>query len=294
MKLVTFSHNGDTRLGALADSAVVDLAAQDASIPSEIYSFIAGGSAMREKAQAVVCSGRGRIPLSAVKLEAPIPRPNRNIICVGKNYHEHAEEFAASGFDQSGAKSAVPAAPIVFTKAPNSVIGPEVAIPGYLDPTNSVDYEGELAVVIGEGGRNIPADRAYDHVFGYTIVNDVTARTLQQKHNQWFLGKSVDGFCPMGPAIVTRDEVGDITRSRLQTRVNGELRQDTVVAKLIFDIPCLIATLSRTMTLHPGEVLATGTCAGVGIGFNPPKFLKRGDLVEVSIDGVGVLRNPVE
>lgn len=294
MKLVTFSRNGGRRLGALVDSTVIDLAAQDALIPTDIYAFIAGGSAMRDRAQAAIGGAKARISLSTVKLEAPIPRPNRNIVCVGKNYHEHAEEFALSGFDRSGAKSAVPEAPIFFTKAPNSVIGPEAPIPGYLDPTNSVDYEGELAVVIGEGGRNIPTERAYDHIFGYTIVNDVTARTLQQKHNQWFLGKSIDGFCPMGPAIVTRDEVGDVTRSGLQTRVNGELRQDTMVARLIFDIPYLIATLSRTMTLQPGEVIATGTCAGVGIGFKPPKFLKRGDVVEISIDGLGVLRNPVE
>src|SRR5690606_5948279 len=128
---------------------------------------------------------------------------------------------------------------------------------------------------------------------GYTIINDVTSRTLQQRHNQWFLGKSIDGFCPMGPAVVTRDEVSDITQSRLQTRVNGELRQDTTISKLIFDIPTLVATLSRTMTLQPGDLIATGTCAGVGIGFKPPRFLKPGDKVEILIDGVGVLHNPV-
>ncbi|HEX7075557.1 MAG TPA: fumarylacetoacetate hydrolase family protein [Hyphomicrobiaceae bacterium] len=269
--------------------------AQDPALPGDMYAFIEAGSDALTRARAAVERGGegAAIPLSEVRLEAPFPRPIRNLICVGKNYYEHAHEFDSSGFNKSASGSAVPEEPIFFTKAPNSVIGPDAAIPAHNDPTGSTDYEGELTVVIGAGGRNIPAEKASDHIFGYTIINDVTARTLQQRHNQWFLGKSVDGFCPMGPAVVTRDEIPDITRSRLQTRVNGELRQDTTVSKLIFDIPTLIATLSRTMTLKPGELIATGTCAGVGIGFKPPKFLKPGDVVEILVDGVGVLSNPV-
>ena len=148
--------------------------------------------------------------------------------------------------------------------------------------------------MIGPGGRGISGRDAYDHVYGYTIVNDATARTLQNQHKQWFLGKSIDGYCPMGPCIVTADEVADVTKLQLTTRVNGEVRQDAPVSQLIFDIPTLIETLSRVMTLEPGDLIATGTCAGVGIGFNPPKFLKKGDRVAITIEPIGTLENPVE
>jgi 2-keto-4-pentenoate hydratase/2-oxohepta-3-ene-1,7-dioic acid hydratase in catechol pathway len=173
------------------------------------------------------------------------------------------------------------------------VIGPGDPIPTANDYTDSTDYEGELTVVIGEGGRNIPGRDAYDHVYGYTIVNDVTARTLQNRHRQWFLGKSLDGYCPMGPCIVTADEIKDVSRLQLVTHVNGELRQNASVGQLIFDIPALIECVSRVMTLEPGDLIATGTCAGVGIGFNPPKFLKKGDVVAVTIEPIGTLENPV-
>jgi 2-keto-4-pentenoate hydratase/2-oxohepta-3-ene-1,7-dioic acid hydratase in catechol pathway len=183
--------------------------------------------------------------------------------------------------------------PVIFTKATTSVIGPHDPIPAHLDPTSSVDYEGELTVVIGKGGRGIRAQDAFEHVFGYTIINDVTARTLQHRHKQWFLGKSLDGFCPMGPAVVTRDEVPDVRALQLLTRVNGELRQDAPVADLIFDIPTLIATISLGTTLLPGDLIATGTAAGVGIGFDPPRYLKAGDEVAVTIEPIGTLTNPV-
>jgi 2-keto-4-pentenoate hydratase/2-oxohepta-3-ene-1,7-dioic acid hydratase in catechol pathway len=168
-------------------------------------------------------------------------------------------------------------------------------IPSANDYTDSTDYEGELTVVIGTGGRDIAKQDAYDHVYGYTIINDVTARTLQQSHKQWFLGKSLDGYCPMGPCIVTADEIRpqDVGGLRLLTRVNGETRQDARVSQLIFDIPTLIETVSRVMTLEPGDLIATGTCAGVGIGFTPPKFLKRGDTVAITIEPIGTLENPV-
>jgi 2-keto-4-pentenoate hydratase/2-oxohepta-3-ene-1,7-dioic acid hydratase in catechol pathway len=234
-----------------------------------------------------------RVARTSVRLLAPIPRPGKNVFCVGKNYHEHAREFHASGFDASAGANAIPDVPIVFTKPPTSVIGPGADIPAHLDPTSSVDYENELAVIIGRGGRGVPKSRAYDHVFGYTIVNDVTARTLQQRHKQWFLGKGMDGFCPMGPCIVTADEITDVGAMRLVTRVNGEVRQDAVVRDLIFDVPTLIETISASITLEPGDIIATGTPAGVGIGFDPPKFLRKGDVVTLTIDPIGELSNPV-
>jgi 2-keto-4-pentenoate hydratase/2-oxohepta-3-ene-1,7-dioic acid hydratase in catechol pathway len=173
------------------------------------------------------------------------------------------------------------------------VIGPGEPIPSSNDYTNSTDYEGELTVVIGTGGRNISRDDAYKHVYGYTIANDATARTLQYRHRQWFLGKSLDGYCPMGPCIVTADEIEDVSQLRLLTTVNGEVRQDAYVSQLIFDIPALIETLSKVMTLDPGDLIATGTCAGVGIGFDPPRYLKPGDVVAITIEPIGTLSNPV-
>jgi 2-keto-4-pentenoate hydratase/2-oxohepta-3-ene-1,7-dioic acid hydratase in catechol pathway len=251
--------------------------------------LIAGGEAMLRRARAA--AETAPVVTDAVLL-APIPRPSKNIFCVGKNYHEHAKEFAGSGFDAS-TKDVVPEAPVVFTKPPTSVSGPGDAIPSFLDPTDSVDYEGELAVVIGKGGRSPARADWAQHVFGYTIVNDVTARTLQHKHRQWVLGKGIDGFCPMGPAILTADEVPDPTRLRLTTHVNGELRQDALVADLIFDIPTLIEAISAGITLEPGDIIATGTPVGVGIGFKPPRFLKPGDVVRIEVAGIGVLENPV-
>jgi 2-keto-4-pentenoate hydratase/2-oxohepta-3-ene-1,7-dioic acid hydratase in catechol pathway len=232
------------------------------------------------------------IPLSEVTLEAPLPRPRRNIFCVGKNYHEHAHEFARSGFDSSAASGAVPDAPIVFSKVPECVTGPSTPI--LIDPraSEAIDYEAELAVVIGKGGRGISREQALDHVFGYTIVNDVTARDLQGRHKQWLIGKSQDSFCPMGPWLVSADEI-DLADTAVRCWVNGELRQDANTRALIFDVPTLIETLSRGLTLLPGDIIATGTPAGVGIGFNPPKYLRPGDVVRIEIAGIGVLENPV-
>jgi len=232
------------------------------------------------------------IPLAQVTLEAPLPRPRRNIFCVGKNYHEHAHEFARSGFDSSAAAGAVPDAPIIFSKVPDCVTGPSTPI--LIDPraSEAIDYEAELAVVIGKGGRGIPRERALDHVFGYTIVNDVTARDLQGRHKQWLIGKSQDSFCPMGPWLVSADEI-DLADTAVRCWVNGELRQDANTRALIFDVPTLIETLSQGVTLLPGDVIATGTPAGVGIGFNPPKYLRPGDVVRIEIAGIGVLENPV-
>jgi 2-keto-4-pentenoate hydratase/2-oxohepta-3-ene-1,7-dioic acid hydratase in catechol pathway len=234
--------------------------------------------------------------VDGAKLCAPIPRPPKNVFCVGKNYHEHAKEFAGSGFD-GGAKDVVPPFPVVFSKPHTSIIATGEPILGHLDPTGGVDYEGELAVVIGhvgsKGGRGIAKADALKHVFGYTIVNDVTARHLQKRHSQWILGKGLDTFCPMGPAILTADEVPDPTKLVLTTWVNGEQRQKAVVADLIFDIPTLIEAISAVITLEPGDVIATGTPVGVGIGFSPPKFLASGDVVRIEVSGIGVLENRV-
>ena len=293
MRLVTFSDPKGTRIGVhdAQSGAIVDLAAST-RLPREMTAFVALGRKGLARARRAVKSGEGRLPLGDVKLHAPIPRPAWNLLCVGKNYHDHAKEFQASGVDATG-KEVVPEVPIMFTKWPSSVIGPGEPIPSGNDYTNSTDYEGELAVVIGEGGRNIGKDDALDHVYGYSIVNDVSARTLQNRHRQWFLGKSLDGYCPMGPCIVTADEVKDLGKLHLITRVNGEVRQDAHVSELIFDVPTLIETLSRVMTLEPGDVIATGTCAGVGIGFDPPVYLKPGDVVAITIEPIGTLENPV-
>jgi 2-keto-4-pentenoate hydratase/2-oxohepta-3-ene-1,7-dioic acid hydratase in catechol pathway len=272
---------------------IVDLAAVS-RLPKDMKGFIALGKNGLKRARAALKCGEGRLPFASVRLHAPIPRPAKNILCVGKNYYDHAKEFHNSGFDASAGKDAIPELPIIFTKWPNSVIAHGEPIPSYLDYTNSTDYEGELTVVIGPGGRGIAKKDAFDHVYGYTIINDATARTLQNQHKQWFLGKSLDGYCPMGPCIVTADEVRDVTTLRLITKVNGEVRQDAQVSQLIFDIPTLIETLSRVMTLDPGDLIATGTCAGVGIGFNPPKFLRKGDHVAITIEPIGTLENPVD
>lgn len=234
----------------------------------------------------------GRVPVAGAHFIAPIPRPRRDVFCVGRNYHAHASELRDSVFKDNA--KAVDSWPIVFGKLPESVIGPgaEVRLPGAAVSTQ-IDYEAELAVVIGAGGRNIARADALGHVFGYTIVNDVTARTLQHRHRQWILGKGIDGFCPMGPAIVTADAAGMPPKLSISTWVNGELRQRASVDDLIFGIPTLIATISAAITLEPGDIIATGTPAGVGIGFTPPKFLKPGDKVRIEVPGIGVLENPV-
>jgi 2-keto-4-pentenoate hydratase/2-oxohepta-3-ene-1,7-dioic acid hydratase in catechol pathway len=232
------------------------------------------------------------LPLADVVLEAPFPQPRRNIFCVGKNYFEHAHEFARSGFDSSAASGAVPDAPIIFSKVPDCVTGPGAPIRVDRRVSPAIDYEAELAVVIGKAGRGIIKARALDHVWGYTIVNDVTARDLQGRHKQWLIGKSQDSFCPMGPWAVTADEI-DLADTAVRCWVNGDLRQDANTRALIFDVPTLIETLSAGITLLPGDIIATGTPAGVGIGFDPPRYLAPGDVVRIEIAGIGTLENRV-
>jgi 2-keto-4-pentenoate hydratase/2-oxohepta-3-ene-1,7-dioic acid hydratase in catechol pathway len=232
-------------------------------------------------------------PLDTITLRAPIPEPRRDLFCVGKNYREHAVEFSRSGYDAAGRSEELPTHPVVFAKATTAVTGPYADIDPHPGVTGEIDYEAELAVIIGRGGRGIPREQAYDHVWGYTIVNDVTARDLQRAHKQWLLGKSLDTFCPMGPFAVSADEITDVAALRVSATVNGEPRQAGTVKDLIFDIPDLIATISAGITLLSGDIIATGTPAGVGIGFDPPRFLTAGDVVEASISGLGTLRNRV-
>jgi 2-keto-4-pentenoate hydratase/2-oxohepta-3-ene-1,7-dioic acid hydratase in catechol pathway len=285
MRLACFRAGGRRQVGRLtADGAALE--------PLDL------GSAAEQGVLALI--GAARLPsagtpiaLDRVTLEAPLPRPARNIFCVGKNYHEHALEFARSGFDSSAAAGAVPDHPIIFSKVPECVIGP--GRPILVDPavSSAIDYEAELAVVIGRGGRGISRAAALAHVYGYTIVNDVTARDLQGRHKQWLLGKSQDSFCPMGPWLATADEI-DLRDTRVRCWVNDELRQDANTRQLIFDVPTLIATISAGITLLPGDVIATGTPVGVGIGFDPPRYLQPGDRVRIEIGGIGVLENPVQ
>ena len=262
--------------------------------------FSVGGASLRDLRHVIRLLGQGTPPeygepvvLSRVKLAAPVGPLAKNVICVGKNYHDHAQEFARSGVDQSGDKQEVPADPVIFTKSTSSLADPFQKISASSDPTNTVDYEGELGVVIGKRCKNIKRDEALDCVFAYTIVNDVTARAVQQRHKQWFLGKSLDSFCPVGPWLVTRDEFGVPDAQELATFVNGERRQFAKLRDMIFDVPTFIETVTAYVTLEPGDLLATGTPSGVGIGFNPPRYLKPGDEVRVSISRIGELTNPV-
>ncbi len=233
------------------------------------------------------------VALADVQLTAPLPRPRRNIFCVGKNYYAHAKEFAGSGFDSSAkAGGDIPSVPIVFSKVPESVVGPSDFIELPVGVSDAIDYEAELAVIIGRGGKGIKAADAMQHVWGYTIVNDVTSRDWQNRHLQWHMGKSFDTFCPMGPWLVSADAC-DGANTGVRCWVNGELRQDARTSDLIFNIPTLIETLSAGITLYPGDIIATGTPVGVGIGFKPPKYLQAGDRVRIEIDGIGHIDNPV-
>ncbi|UXF72578.1 fumarylacetoacetate hydrolase family protein [Stenotrophomonas maltophilia] len=229
---------------------------------------------------------------STLRWLAPIPRPERNLFCVGKNYAEHAREFSLSGFDSSSSTHGIPEHPIVFSKTPQTVIGPGATIWDAAGVSDALDYEAELAVVIGKPGRAISPENAMEHVWGYTALNDVTARDWQKRHQQWHLGKSFDTFAPMGPVIVTADEL-HWRGLELRCWVNGDLRQRATTADLIFDVPTLIATISQGITLQPGDIIATGTPEGVGLGFTPPRYLKRGDRIAIEIAGIGKLENEV-
>ncbi len=297
MTFVTFDSGGEARLGVLdgerrrvVDVARAATAVGEASAPATMLALTDLGDAAVALAERLLAA-LDRLPADAVhalddvRVLAPIPRPRKNVFAVGLNYVKHNAEFTR-GAD-------MPPAPIVFTKAPTSVVGPDDPVVLRPDLSTKVDYEGELGVVIGKAGADIPPERAEEHVFGYTIINDVTARDLQKRTSQWFLGKALDTFCPMGPYLVHKSEVGWPVRLQVRTTINGEVRQDGSTADLYFDVPTLIATVSAGITLEPGDVIATGTPEGVGIGFDPPKFLADGDEMVIEIEKLGTLRNRV-
>lgn len=284
MKFATFEHQGKQLVGKVSAEGlrISPLAATSMLDLIERYEHFA---AQFDTEHAVP------LLLDEVRLLAPIPNPRKNIFCVGKNYREHAREFSKSGYEAGAVTgSDIDDYPAVFTKPATSVVGPDDAVYTHPQVTDKVDYEGEVAVVIGRRGSNISRADAESYIWGFTIINDVTARDRQKNHRQWFLGKSLDTFCPMGPFIVTSDELRHDELS-IRTWVNRELRQDAHTRDLIFDIPALIEAISAGCTLEPGDVISTGTPAGVGIGFTPPRFLRSGDVVKIEVAGIGRLKN---
>ena len=282
MKLVTYLHNGKEAVGVLSEdgTAVHPLPFPDMNALIE---------APREQLLAAAEAAKGALPLAAVTLLAPIPRPRQDIICLGMNYRDHLTE--AANYDSAFAKERP--VTVYFSKRVSQAVAPEGFIERHADLTNRLDYENELAVIIGKRAKNVKAADAADYIFGYTIVNDVSAREVQTSHKQFYFGKSLDGFTPIGPCITTADEIAFPPALTLTTRVNGELRQNSNTELLLNSIAEIIEELSSGMTLLPGTIIATGTPAGVGMGFDPPKFLKPGDVVECAVEGIGTLRNTV-
>jgi 2-keto-4-pentenoate hydratase/2-oxohepta-3-ene-1,7-dioic acid hydratase in catechol pathway len=308
MKYATFSLPSDVvpRLGVVRGDRIIDAATLSAGWqpPTSLLELIQRGpdswKRMRELVErydpggdfpsATRKSPPGSFPVSDIRWHAPIPRPSKNVFCLGRNYVAHAEEAARA----RGQEVKIPTIPVIFTKASTSVTGPFDDIPVDRGVTQQVDWEVELGAVIGQAGRNIPRADALQHVFGYTVINDVSARDLQQQHMQWFKGKSLDAFCPMGPVVVTADEFGDPQSKQLRLRVNGVTKQDASTAKMIFPVDVIIEWLSKGLTLEPGDIIATGTPEGVGMGRTPQEFLMDGDLLETEVEGIGTLRNRVK
>ena len=282
MKLVTYLYDGKEAVGALdADGTAVRF------LPfTDMNTLI---EAPREQLLAAAEAAKGALPLAAVTLLAPIPRPRQDIICLGMNYRDHLTE--AANYDSAFAKERP--VTVYFSKRVSQAVAPEGFIERHADLTNRLDYENELAVIIGKSAKNVKAADAADYIFGYTIVNDVSAREVQTSHKQFYFGKSLDGFTPIGPCITTADEIDFPPSLTLTTQVNGELRQNSNTELLLNSIAEIIEELSSGMTLLPGTIIATGTPAGVGMGFDPPKFLKPGDVVECAVEGIGTLRNTV-
>jgi len=298
MKLATFLRDGRPEAGLVLAQGIVPIAgAAKASGEgmdlSSVLGIIRGGEvaldALRHLAERAERGQVQLLPLTKTPLLAPIPVLPRNAFCVGRNYVDHVKEGAAA----RSTDLKLPEAPQFFTKATHTVIGPGADVRLDDKVTRRMDYEVELALVIGRGGRDIPAQAAFDHIFGYSIANDVTARDLQKRHDQWFKGKSLDTTLPFGPWIIDREEMGDPTTLELSMTVNGEERQRARVSQMIFDIPTIIASLSAGLTLEPGDVIATGTPSGVGFAMNPPQYLKGGDVMVARIDRIGELRNRV-
>ena len=294
MRFASFVHAGEKSYGiVMPGDRILDLpaAAQLAglALPADFLGLVAAGAPALAMVRSLMARGGPAHGLAEVRLTAPIPRPTKNVFCVGRNYVDHVAE----GYRARGTETKLPEAPQFFTKPPTAVIGPDE--PFALDAAVSVkmDYEVELALIIGTAGRDIPTERAWDHVFGVTILNDITARDLQRRHDQWFKGKGLDRSCPMGPFVVTRDEIVDPGQLELSLTVNGEPRQRAKVAQMIFPIPEIIASLSAGLTLEPGDIIATGTPSGVGYAMDPPHYLTPGDEVICEISGIGRLVTPI-
>lgn len=285
MKLVTYRHSGVDRVGAVRDDGIVDLT----DVAPTMLALIDGGPQLLARAREQVEAAGATTPLADVTLLAPIPRPRKNIICLGMNYAAHAiESLRAKGLPEK-----LPEYPVFFSKAPTAVNHPDATVPLMADISPQRDWEVELALVMWLPARDVPKEEALGYVFGYTILNDVSARDLQNRHQQFFYSKSLDGSAPMGPWIVTADEIRDPHSLRIQLRLNGETVQDSNTGDMIFDIPTSIATFTRGVTLEPGDIITTGTPSGVGMGMTPQRWLKAGDTMECEIERIGVLRNSV-
>ena len=283
MKLVTYLRNGQEQPGVLTECGT-------SVLPLPFPDMQAVIEAPRATLNAAVKSAADSIPLSDVSLLSPIPRPRQDVICLGINYHAHAEEAARYSAEAFTKERPIP---IYFSKRVTEAVPPDGFIESHPGLVERLDYEVELAVIIGKQAKNVKAEDAANYIFGYTILNDVSARLLQTTHKQWYFGKSLDGFTPIGPCIATADEIPFPPVLNISATVNGELRQNSTTDLLITGIPAIIEELSSGMTLMPGTIIATGTPAGVGMGFDPPKFLKPGDVVECTIEGIGTLRNTV-
>ena len=286
MKLYTVEHRGETLVCLEISAGVL------ARLPyATMNDLLREDELDRCEVLAEAMESADLLDLRDVRVLAPIPEPMQDVICLGMNYQKHkteAEQFDAQAFTREKGSA------VYFSKRATHCPGPGEPIPGHFDIVDSLDYETELAVILGKDAVNVAEEDAFDYVFGYTIVNDVSARNLQTGHKQWYFGKGLDGFTPMGPCIVTKDAFAQPPAQAIRTWINGELRQDAVTDQLIFGVPHIIHELSQGMTLKAGTVIATGTPAGVGMGFNPPKFLKKGDVVRCEIEGIGVLENTVE
>jgi len=285
VKLVTYEHNDRVAIGLLRDEYIIDLSA----VAADMIALIESGEQGLARARAAAEAAGDAIPLSDVRLLPPIHAPRRNVMCVGKNYVEHTRE----SFEARGEAVETIEYPVIFTKTTTCINGPYDDIPYDAAVSEHIDYEAELAVIIGRRVKDTNREEAQAAVFGYTVLNDVTARDLQSLHKQFFKGKSLDGSCPIGPWIVTADELPDPYSLRITCHVNGELRQDSANETMTFDIPTIINHLSRGMTLLPGDIIATGTPSGVGFAMKPPVFLRPGDVVECAIEGIGAIRNRI-
>lgn len=285
MRLVTYRDGTHGRIGAVQGDRVVDLS----SVAPDMQSLIEQGSVGLDRARAAVSAASVSLPLAGLTLLAPIPRPRKNIICLGMNYALHAYESARA----RGNPEVLPEHPVFFTKANTCVAAPNATVPLHDEVTAQLDWEVELAVVLGRTALNVPESQAMEYVFGYTIINDVSARDLQTRHQQFFRAKSLDGCGPMGSWIVTADEIPDPHALGIRLRLNGETMQDSSTADQIFKIPAVISVLSGGMTLEPGDIISTGTPAGVGMGMRPQRWLKDGDVMEAEVERIGILRNTV-